>query len=221
MFFVRNQRLWISLAGISTVHLLLLFIPWSETIQHQSTSLKIRLNPAQTTEQLPEPIKDVVVNPEPELEPEPISQPNEEPKPNLVAELKSPDQSIDVPPKYQLKQIVSRPVVELRFNKEENEKKFSYRNFSGLDFSTNINRTRIYQRGLNQTEAAFKRPSHISLLISSNSNLENSSDKNLAGQSTDLVRGTNGKSMCWQQRGIPGETQRWYRVPLALCGHLK
>lgn len=48
----------------------------------------------------------------------------------------------------------------------------------------------------------------------------NQSGGNAAGQSTDLVRGPNGKAACWQQRGIPGETQQWYRVPLALCGHL-
>ena len=48
----------------------------------------------------------------------------------------------------------------------------------------------------------------------------NQSSSNSAGQSTDLLQGLNGKAACWQQRGIPGEAQRWFRVPLSLCGHL-
>lgn len=63
-----------------------------------------------------------------------------------------------------------------------------------------------------------RRKSEAPLLISASAS--NQTGGNAAGQSTDLVRGPNGKTACWQQRGIPGETQQWYRVPLALCGHL-
>ncbi len=42
-----------------------------------------------------------------------------------------------------------------------------------------------------------------------------------AGQTTEVIHNQKGEAYCWQQRGIHDETLQWYRVPLALCGHLQ
>ncbi len=74
------------------------------------------------------------------------------------------------------------------------------------------------EQWLPQPEPQYARPSMVPQLLASNA--VNRSSTSSAGQATDLVRGPNGKTACWQQRGIPGEPQQWYRVPLTLCGHL-
>ena len=47
------------------------------------------------------------------------------------------------------------------------------------------------------------------------------STQNAQGQYTNLIRNSRGDESCWQQRGIPGGQTSWYRVPVALCGHLQ
>jgi hypothetical protein len=64
----------------------------------------------------------------------------------------------------------------------------------------------------------IKRPSTVPQLIALGSVAMSRSGN---GQATEFIRNSRGDGMCWQQRGIPGETERWYRVPLALCGHLE
>ena len=75
----------------------------------------------------------------------------------------------------------------------------------------------VRQSMTQNTQTSFARPSELPQLLTS---ARGKTGFSYAGQATDLERGANGEAMCWQQRGIPGESEQWYRVPLALCGHL-
>ena len=86
------------------------------------------------------------------------------------------------------------------------ETKPTFRNFSGNHFQ------------VADQKLSTKRSNNLPMLLTVSTA---TSSQYFTGQATDLIQSANGESMCWQQRGIPGETQRWHRVPLALCGHLK
>lgn len=83
-----------------------------------------------------------------------------------------------------------------------------YRDFSLRDFTDE----------LPNTELMGARPPPIEELLTPTTQGYTLSQ---AGQSTEVIQNQKGEAYCWQQRGIHGEEPQWYRVPLALCGHLQ
>lgn len=194
-----QNRIAICLLLAASFHGLLLLTPMErqqEPTTPTETTLQVRLNT------VPAPI----VNPRPE--------------PELVAETKMSEEKQETSP-------ATQPTVSEDSEEATNEStpaplnpanivaatkgilmtpKPSFKTFSREDFRSR------------NTELDTSRSGSLPLMLSVNTP---TSSISYTGHAADLVRGPNGQSMCWQQRGIPGKPPQWYRVPLALFGHLR
>lgn len=207
MLSVSHHRLIYALGIVLSLHLCLLMVPIvfeTSKPSKKSPTLKLTLVPSVNPPPMPSKMEPDtnVIEPSEEIATEvvnnvidkPPSSDQREAEPNSTNE---PTQ----PPAFDRGRIITSVVNNIR----ENAAQPIPRGFS-------------LEQWLPKSTPNYQRASEAPVLMAANA--VNVSGTNGAGQSTDLVRGPNGKVACWQERGIPGETQQWYRVPIALCGHL-
>lgn len=207
MIFITKNRLAICVTAAAALHGAILFLPIAKHNKPQQNvrPLSVTLKPAPTrqatiaTEQLRAKLQaknqDVTELPEPSSS----VQPSEQDLVERDSESKSPQHGTRREPFLQSD--IAAQAIRLLSNSKP-----KFRSFSKSDY-------------LPKPEApGIKRPSAIPQLVALGSG---STSRSANGQTTEFIRNSSGDDMCWQQRGIPGETERWYRVPLALCGHLE
>jgi len=201
-----RRRLIIALGVVVTLHLGLLMIPVvfeTSKMDNKSTTLKLTLkpNPAPSPVKPKTPAKTSVTIPEEELVSLSAIEQQEQSIAEISDELKPADEVERQNQSFDRNRVITAAIQSIRGDAVRTTPR---------GFSLEALRPK--------TEVRYQREQVLARLMAPTAS--NKSSLSSAGQSTDLVRGRNGKAACWQQRGTPGETQLWYRVPLSLCGHL-
>ena len=196
MKLIHDHRISFSVGIALAIHCLILILPFesfSRLLDKASEKAASSTLEIRLTHLSPQPEKnELETAPERPVDEIAVSQPDE---PLSPEEIEQPDSEV----RFNRDTIISSARSEL----SQNQKVF--KSFSKSDFL------------VEKKPLETNRPSSLPILLTRASH---TSSRSFSGQSTDLIRNADGDAMCWQQRGIPGESQQWYRVPLALCGHL-
>lgn len=186
----QDQKIALCIGVAAGLHGLLLLLPIHQPKQKSQSPLTVRLVSSAPA-----------LEREPAIKEQPVSSEILPPTPETKITAAPPKQPLPDKPRTPL----NRAVIISSVKETLSAPTPKYRSFSLSDH-------------IETPEPAPVRADVLPLLLSSAPKL--TSTRSSAGQATDLIQTADGEAMCWQQRGIPGETQRWYRVPVALCGHL-
>lgn len=191
-----QHRIGICLFLAASLHGLILLTPFErQEAPRTETTLQVRLNKT--------PLSNAQTDPEPEMK---VSAETQVTSSENQATVSVHSEVFDEPANESIQPPLNTDDIVTATKSLLMAPKPSFKTFSREDFRPKDN------------EIDTDRPGSLPLLLSVNTP---TSSMSYTGHATDLLRGADGKSMCWQQRGIPGEPPQWYRVPLALCGHLK